>query len=190
VYIEVHGAAWGASQRGDGVSVMRAGVGNTGNQPIEVVETEYPVTVLEYTMVADRAGAGQCRGGVPLRRVMRLEADAQVSLIAERGRIAPYGLLGGQPGALGEYCMNPGTPQEERLFSKTAPLPRRRGELLSICAAGGGGFGDAHRRDPAAVRRDVAAGLVSAVAAARDYGVQVEADVQRTASGDTPLTPS
>jgi N-methylhydantoinase B len=121
---------------------------------------------------------------------MRLDAEAQVSLIAERGRIAPYGLLGGQPGALGDYRLNPGTPQEERLFSKTAPLPRRRGDILAICAAGGGGFGDPRRRDPAAVRRDVAAGLVSAVAAARDYGVQVEADVQRAASGDTSLKPS
>ena len=141
MYIEVHGSAWGASQRGDGVNVMRAGVGNTGNQPIEIVETEYPVTVLAYSMVADRAGAGQHRGGVPLRRIVRLETDAQVSLIAERGRIAPYGLQGGQPGALGEYLMNPGTPQEERLFSKNRTLQRRRGELLSICAAGGGGFG-------------------------------------------------
>jgi N-methylhydantoinase B len=170
VYIEVHGSAWGASQCGDGVNVMRAGVGNTGNQPIEIVETEYPVTVLAYSMVADRAGAGQRRGGVPLRRIMRLEADAQVSLIAERGRIAPYGLQGGQPGGLGEYLMNPGTPQEERLFSKTAPLQRRRGELLSICAAGGGGFGDPRQRDPAAIQRDVDAGLTSPAAAERDYG--------------------
>jgi N-methylhydantoinase B len=128
------------------------------------------VTVLEYTMVADRAGAGQCRGGVPLRRVMRLDADAQVSLIAERGRIAPYGLLGGQPGALGEYRMNPGTPQEERLFSKTAPLPRQSGDILSICAAGGGGFGDPQQRHPEAIQRDLEAGLVSPAAAQRDYG--------------------
>jgi N-methylhydantoinase B len=151
---------------------MRAGVGNTGNQPIEIVETEYPVTVLAYSMVADRAGAGQHRGGVPLRRVMRLEADAQVSLIAERGRIAPYGLRGGQPGALGEYLMNPGTPQAEHLFSKTAPLQRRRGELLSICAAGGGGFGEPRQRDPAAIQRDIEAGLVSLTAAEGDYGTR------------------
>jgi N-methylhydantoinase B len=151
---------------------MRAGVGNTGNQPIEVVEMEYPVTVLEYSMVPDRAGAGQFRGGVPLRRVMRLEGDAQVTLIAERGRIAPYGLLGGQPGALGEYLMNPGTPREERLFSKTAPLQRQRGEILSIRAAGGGGFGDPRWRDPARLQRDVEAGLVSPAAAARDYGMR------------------
>jgi N-methylhydantoinase B len=179
VYLEIQGSAWGASQHGDGVSVMRAGVGNTGNQPIEVVETEYPVTVLECAMVPDRAGAGQYRGGVPLRRRLRLDSDAQVTLIAERGRIAPYGLYGGQSGALGEYLMNPGTPQEERLFSKTPPLQRRQGEILSVCAAGGGGFGAPQKRDPQRVRHDVAAGLVSPAVASQVYGIQVPPETQQ-----------
>jgi N-methylhydantoinase B len=184
IYTEIHGSAWGASHRGDGVSVMRAGVGNTGNQPIEVVEAEYPVTMLEYSMVRDRAGAGKFRGGVPLRRIMRLESDAQVTLIAERGRIAPYGLQGGKPGARGEYVMNPGTPREEVLFSKTAPVQRQRGEILSVCAAGGGGFGPPQERDPLQVQRDLEAGLVSPAAAERDYGLRmIEGDVQRTKGG-------
>jgi N-methylhydantoinase B len=173
IYTEIQGSAWGATQRGDGVSVMRAGVGNSGNQPIEVVEAEYPVTVLEYSMVADRGGAGQFRGGVPLRRVMRLEGDAQVTLIAERGRIAPFGLCGGQPGAVGEYLMNPGTPREERPFSKTPPLQRQRGEVVSICAAGGGGFGPPGQRDQAHIQRDLESGLVSPQAAERDYGTRL-----------------
>jgi N-methylhydantoinase B len=67
--------------------------------------------------------------------------------------------------------MNPGTPQEERLFSKTAPLPRQGGDILSICAAGGGGFGDPLQRRPEAIQRDTDAGLVSLTAAERDYGV-------------------
>ncbi len=169
VYIEIQGSAWGATHRGDGVSVRRAGVGNTGNQPIEVVETEYPVTVLAYSMAPDRAGAGQFRGGVPMRRVTRLDGEAQVALIAERGRIAPFGLQGGEPGALGEYVMNPDSPQKEVLFSKTAPIHRQQGEVLSVCAAGGGGFGPPCARDVARIQRDVEAGLVSPAAAARDY---------------------
>ena len=170
VYIEIQGSSWGATQGGDGVSAMRAGVGNTGNQPIEVVEAEYPVTVLEYSIVPDRAGAGTFRGGFPARRVVRLDGEAQVTLIAERGRIEPFGLHGGKPGALGQYLQNPGTPQEERLFSKTAPMPRQQGEVLSICAAGGGGFGSPSERDPARIQQDLEAGLVSPAAAERDYG--------------------
>ena len=169
VYIEIHGSAWGARHQADGVNARRSGVGNTGNQPIEVVETEYPVTVMEYSMVPDRAGAGQFRGGVPMRRVTRLDGDAQITLIAERGRIEPFGLQGGKPGALGQYKLNPNRPQEETLFSKTAPIQRQKGEILSVCAAGGGGFGPPDNRDAERIRQDVASGLVSPAAAKRDY---------------------
>lgn len=171
VYIEIQGSAWGATHRGDGVNVMRTGVGNTGNQPIEIVEMEYPVTVLEYSMVPDRSGAGKHRGGVPMRRVTRLDGDAQITLIAERGRIAPFGLEDGQPGGLGEYLINPGAADEERLFSKTAPIERQQGDILSVCAAGGGGFGPTNERDPEQIRRDIEAGFLSAEAAERDYAV-------------------
>ena len=172
VYIEIQGSSWGATHSGDGVNARRAGVGNTGNQPIEVVEAEYPVTVLEYAIATDRCGAGEFRGGAPLRRVTRLDGDAQVTLIAERGRIPPFGLEGGKSGALGEYLFNPGEPNEQRLFSKTAPLAREAGEVLSICAAGGGGFGDPAKRDSARIRADVESGLLSPAAAKRLYGFE------------------
>lgn len=172
VYIEIQGSSWGATQRGDGVNCRRSGVGNTGNQPIEVVEAEYPVTVLEYAIATDRCGAGEHRGGAPLRRVTRLDGDAQVTLIAERGRIPPFGLEGGQPGALGQYLFNPGESREQHLFSKTAPLERKAGEVLSIGAAGGGGFGDPARRDPARIREDIESGLLTPAAARRDYGFE------------------
>jgi N-methylhydantoinase B len=50
------------------------------------------------------------------------------------------------------------------------------GDVYVHRIAGGGGFGDPLERDPAAVRRDVANGKVSAAAAAADYGVVVDAD--------------
>lgn len=174
VYIEIQGSAWGARQAKDGVNARRMGVGNTGNQPIEVVETEYPVTILAYELPPDRGGPGQFRGGLPLRRVTRLEGDAQITLIAERGRIPPYGLRGGKPGALGEYHLNPGVDREARLFSKTAPFQAKAGDILSVCAAGGGGFGDPCRRAPEAVQRDVIEGYLSLEQAEQAYGVVLD----------------
>lgn len=45
-----------------------------------------------------------------------------------------------------------------------------RGDILSVCAAGGGGFGPPHQRDPERIRHDMEAGLVSPEAAERHYG--------------------
>ena len=169
VYIEIQGSSWGARHDGDGVNAKRAGVGNTGNQPIEVVEAEYPVTVLEYSIAPDKGGAGEFRGGAPVKRVTRLNGDAQITLIAERGRVEPFGLLGGEAGKLGEYQLNPGTNREEKLFSKTAPIERQKGEVLSVCAAGGGGFGSPAKRARHRIEADLESGLLSPESAARDY---------------------
>ena len=169
VYIEIQGSSWGARHAGDGVNAKRAGVGNTGNQPIEIVEAEYPVTVLEYSIAPDKGGAGEFRGGAPVKRVTRLNGDAQITLIAERGRIEPFGLLGGKPGKLGEYQLNPGTNREQKLFSKTAPIERKKGEVLSVCAAGGGGFGLPARRDRTRIEKDIESGLLSREMAEQEY---------------------
>ena len=58
--------------------------------------------ILSYEFVADRAGAGKFRGGVPFRRDYRfLEADEAMFQRARRppARFSPYGLYGGSPGA-------------------------------------------------------------------------------------------
>jgi len=171
VFIEIQGSSWGARHQADGVDAMRIGVGNTGNQPVEIVEAEYPVTVVEYVIATDRCGAGQYRGGAPARRTTRLDGDAQVTLIAERGRVAPYGLEGGKEGAYGEFLMNKGTVNEEKLFSKTPPMERKAGETLSVCSAGGGGYGEPAERAVESLRTDIDAGLMTPDAAVRDYGV-------------------
>ena len=49
----------------------------------------------------DRAGQGQFRGGDGLIREVELLADAQMTLLAERRKLRPYGLQGGQEGAPG-----------------------------------------------------------------------------------------
>ncbi|AEA24661.1 Hydantoinase B/oxoprolinase [Pseudonocardia dioxanivorans CB1190] len=50
------------------------------------------------------------------------------------------------------------------------------GTLVRVRTPGAGGWGDPHRRDPAAVLRDVRDGYVSVEGARRDYGVAVEGD--------------
>ena len=50
----------------------------------------------------------------------------------------------------------------------------RPGDLISVKAGGGGGWGDPVERDPEKVQRDVRAGYISFAAAKKEYGVVLD----------------
>jgi N-methylhydantoinase B len=83
-------------------------------------------------------------------------------------RFRAEGYLGGRPGAPGAFRTSLGTRPNPKL---SLPLPA--GTRFTLELPGGGGFYDPRTRDPEAVARDVAEGLVSPKAAERDYGVRV-----------------
>ena len=60
------------------------------------------------------------------------------------------------------------------LPGKKTNQPLHAGDTLSMFISGGGGFGDPRERDPELVARDVAQGVVSIEAAAREYAVIVD----------------
>jgi N-methylhydantoinase B len=51
-------------------------------------------------------------------------------------------------------------------------LPLQVGDVITVNAGGGGGYGDPALRDQALVARDVALGYISAVTAREVYGYQ------------------
>ena len=83
--------------------------------------------------------------------------------------------------------MNPGGGAERALTSKVAGLRLKRGDLLSVEFAGGGGWGDPYERNPARVRDDVARGYVSREAAEDDYGVALDQTLAIDADATTQL---
>jgi len=62
-----------------------------------------------------------------------------------------------------------GTP-EELETTASARIEMRAGEHFLLQSAGGGGFGDPHKRSGAALAHDIGEGYVSPAAAKRDYG--------------------
>jgi N-methylhydantoinase B len=174
VHVEPHGGAWGARPEKDGLSAIRVGVGNTGNQPVEVVETEYPLKILSYEIVPDTGGPGKFRGGLAARRTYRTLEAAIITLVSERVHIAPYGLNGGGVGARARSFLRVGEGVKRKpteLPAKTLPIQAPAGTDLSVQPAGGGGFGNPFDRSPEAVLADVLDGYVSRASARRDYGV-------------------
>jgi N-methylhydantoinase B len=68
--------------------------------------------------------------------------DVTVSLITERRHSQPWGLRGGEPGAVGENWLLPGGDESraERLPDKCT-LRLKAGDVLRMLTPGGGGWG-------------------------------------------------
>jgi N-methylhydantoinase B len=162
VYLETIGGGSGARASKDGLDGVQVHITNTSNLPVECLEMEYPLLVEEYALVPGSGGAGRHRGGLGLRRTIRVVAGDAVFLgTLDRGRFAPWGLFGGVEGGKGALVLNPGTPGERPLGSKVAGLRVREGDAVTIVTPGAGGYGPPAERDPALVARDVREGKVS-----------------------------
>jgi N-methylhydantoinase B len=175
--LEFHNVAGaGGGPRRDGQDAGPYCLGNTANVPVEVIEAENPVRVTRYGFLPDTEGAGQYRGALGIVREYELLAEsATVQLRSDRQKHPPYGLRGGQPGAAARVVMNPGRADERVLPSKFV-MTMGRGDVLSGELPGSGGWGNAMKRDPAAVLEDVRQGKVSVERARSVYGVAIEND--------------
>jgi N-methylhydantoinase B len=167
---EIMGSAYGGGMGHDGASATATHLSNLHITPIEILESEYPCRVTRFDLVPDSGGAGQWRGGLSLRRDYELLGDATVIRRFDKTRFPPQGVAGGRAGGRSRFVVRLGTPEEHDTRA-SGRYEMKAGERFSLQSAAGGGFGDPHRRDRAAVERDVAEGYVTAEAADKDYGL-------------------
>ena len=79
---------------------------NTRATDPEVLERRWPVRLWEFSIRRGSGGAGRRRGGDGVVRRLEFLADLEVSILSQRrGPYPPYGLEGGQPGALGRNVL-------------------------------------------------------------------------------------
>jgi N-methylhydantoinase B len=162
VYLETIGGGSGARATKDGLDGVQVHITNTSNLPVECLEMEYPLLVEEYSLVQDSGGPGRFRGGLGLRRTIRvLGTQATFVGTLDRERFAPWGLFGGRAGGRGGLALNAGRPAPRGLGSKVAGLSLQEGDTVTIVTPGAGGYGPPGERDPAALERDVREGKVS-----------------------------
>ena len=175
-----HNGGTGARPRADGLSATAfpSGVRNT---PVEINEAIAPIVVWRKEYRQDSGGPGRHRGGTG--QVMEITsaegAPFAISSMFDRITYPARGRQGGAAGRTGRMYTDAGT---ELRGKGRQPVPA--GERLVMEMPGGGGYGDPFERDPERVRDDVRNELVSAEAAARDYGVVLAADgsVDRSAT--------
>jgi N-methylhydantoinase B len=177
---------WGAGPDRDGLDGCSNFAGNASNRPVEVIEAEGHVRVLQYSFRIDSGGPGKYRGGLGLNREWEVLADeVMMSIRADRTKFQPWGLHSGLPGALSRNVLNP----QGAFEVLPAKLHRtlRKGDRLLHEQASGGGYGDPFDRDPELVLRDVRDEKVTVQHALAAYGVVIDpeqkrVDIQATAA--------
>ena len=138
-YYETIGGGMGASPISDGASAVHSHMTNTLNTPVEALEYSYPLRVRCYQIRNDSGGSGEFRGGDGIRRDVEVLEDCQVTLLTERRYYAPYGLEGGEQGAVGENVLIRNG--ESHSLPGKGTFAFETGTVLSIRTPGGGGYG-------------------------------------------------
>jgi N-methylhydantoinase B len=165
-------AGVGARATKDGIDAISPVV-SVENIPVEAQEARNPIVVERYELIPDSGGAGRHRGGLGVRKDIRVLADDVVlSNLTDRHVFPPYGLDGGKDGVLGSIVLNPGTPRERPLHSKEV-VRLARDDVVSFRCAGSGGIGPPAERPRDRIEADVREGLVTAAGARRDYGSEL-----------------
>src|SRR5215211_4929619 len=134
VLVEIEVGGGGGHPEQDGPNAYACGMHNNSNIPVEMIESELPLTITRYELLPDTGGAGRRRGGL--------------------------GLAGGEPGTPGRlYLARNG--ERQALPSKVGNLRLKRGDIIRLETSGGGGFGDPAARPAEEVAQDRERGYVS-----------------------------
>lgn len=169
VHLEIEVGGWGARVMGDGPDGLSAGIQNLANNPIELVENEFPVRFTRYGFRPDSGGPGKYRGGMGLERGMELLTACELSTQFDRVKYPPFGIFGGGAGAGGKVVVERRDESYE-VAGKTVGHRLQCGDRVTMFTQGGGGYGHPSTRDPAAIEADVQAGLVTPAHAREAYG--------------------
>jgi N-methylhydantoinase B len=162
IYLEVFGGGYGAGPHNDGCDGVDSPLSNCSNIPIESMDMGFDFfRVRDYSLVPDSGGAGRQRGGLAFRRVYEILSDEVIfATYADRFRIQPEGLFGGQPGALAHTTVER---DGERLeLNSKQSLRLKKGDFLIMHTGGGAGYGPAAERASESIAGDLADGYVSA----------------------------
>jgi 5-oxoprolinase (ATP-hydrolysing) len=144
VYYETIAGGQGGGPDAAGDSGVQTGMTNTKNTPVEALERAFPMRVRRVALREGSGGAGTFPGGDGLERDLEVLEPTTVSLITERRQSQPWGLDGGEPGAVGENWLLPGGDE-----AQAQPLPdkvtfqAKPGDVIRVRTPGGGGRGPA-----------------------------------------------
>ena len=132
----------GASINQPGCSAVHTHMTNSKLTDPEVLEWRFPVQLESFSIRKNSGGKGLNMGGDGVDRRMRFLEPMTVNIIAGHRKIPPYGLSGGESGALGENYVIHSDESVTRLGTK-GQVEVGENDLFILKTPGGGGFGKA-----------------------------------------------
>jgi N-methylhydantoinase B len=187
VFYSFIGGGYGGNYLTDGLINGNPTIALARTQALEIFEARYPVLFTRYAIREGSGGAGMRRGGLGVIFEFQIRrGEASASLLGERGRFAPFGILGGKSAKLAKHTfVLQGKEYLPPHISKDEGILMQSSDLLRLETPGGGGYGDPMKRPPELVLQDVRRGYYSREIAEREYGVLIkegneEVDVEGT----------
>jgi len=141
-YYETISGGTGAGPGFDGTDTVQAHMTNSRLTDPEVLEWRFPVRIEEHTIRKASGGAGKWRGGNGATRRVRFLEAMTAAILAGHRRIPPYGMAGGEPGAVGRNWVDRADGSRTLLgFADETQVAA--GDVFVIETPGGGGYGKA-----------------------------------------------
>ncbi|MEO6794758.1 MAG: hydantoinase B/oxoprolinase family protein [Mycobacterium sp.] len=140
-YYETLGSGSGAGDGFDGASVVQTHMTNSRLTDPEVLEMRFPVWLRQFAIRHGSGGSGRWHGGDGGVRRIEFREPMTVSILSGHRIVAPYGMAGGSPGAIGHNRVEHSNGATTQLAgcSSTEVAP---GDVLVIETPGGGGYGE------------------------------------------------
>ena len=167
VLLSIIGGGAGAAANHDGGDGMDPHMSNCALISAEVIESTYPLRIERYALLQDSGGAGKHRGGLGIcldlrilekgPKLVRVETEQAIEMFGAPGL---NGGLAGAPATV--YLLREG---ENITLPAKGACEVHVGDVISVRAGGGGGFGNPVERTREDVIEDVQSGKVSLDAA-------------------------
>ncbi|WP_230309207.1 hydantoinase B/oxoprolinase family protein [Planomicrobium sp. YIM 101495] len=176
VYMDIMEGSYGGRYGKDGMDSVDTLYANTRNNPIEDIESHYPLRVTRYELRNHSSAPGKWRGGIGSIREMTFLEDGSFSVEGDGHKYEPWGFAGGNDGKVGALSIRKPEEEEMSLPSKIPNTVVVKGSSLKMTGPCGGGYGNPFERAPQAVFEDFLDDYISKEQAETEYGVVITRD--------------
>ncbi|MGB3722562.1 MAG: hydantoinase B/oxoprolinase family protein [Pacificimonas sp.] len=139
-YYETIAGGSGAGPDFDGTDAVQTHMTNSRLTDPEVFEQRFPVRLESFAVRRGSGGTGAHRGGDGVVRRVKFLKPMQANILANRRRVAPFGLAGGTDAMAGRTYVERADGSVEDLGA-TGSADMREGDVFVIETPGGGGYG-------------------------------------------------